>query len=58
MLAVGELERVPALTVTSPVRCFLIIYLKGAVATGRVPSQKIAQLSLNKSQEDIFYTNT
>ena len=31
---------------------------KGAVARGRVPSQKIAQLSLNKSQEDIFYTNT
>ena len=25
MLAVGELERVPALTVTSPVRCSLII---------------------------------
>ena len=31
---------------------------KGAVANGRVPSLKIAQLSLNKSQEDIFYTNT
>ena len=30
----------------------------GAVATARVPSQKIAQLSLNKSQEDNFYTNT
>ena len=33
-------------------------YYKGAVAHGRVPSQKIAQLSLNKSLEDIFYTNT
>ena len=30
---------------------------KGAVAHGRVPSQKIAQLSLNKSLADIFYTN-
>ena len=33
----------------------IIIIYKGAVAHGRVPSQKIA---LNKSQEDIFYTNT
>ena len=30
---------------------------KGAVAHGRVPSQKIAQLSLNISLVDIFYTN-
>ena len=35
-----------------------IMVVKGEVAHGRVPSQKIAQLSLNKSQEDIFYTNT
>ena len=39
------------------VRFVTLNFFMGAVAHGRVLSQKIAQLSLNKSLADIFYTN-